>query len=369
VKLRTGAFISVCGALALLAPAAFAHDEPTPKPEKTDKADETPASTGPTVTLGTAPSKDTPQAEEKKEEKKDENQLFWKGTNLYAQTSMSTTTIAPQQQLTQASTVESWFRFLPVVAVGKDLKKFTFTGWFTLDYEWTDTAATGTTTRNEPQFGDSLIFADWAGVPEIPKLKIKVKPGIAIQLPTSKISIAKTLIMSPGLRLGLSRSFEKIGGNEDIHADLGAISTLSRPLYAYTTGQVMTAYPYAPNCFGGVSCVDQGASGAESIETSLGFLFLASASWKKVTLGSFFRWGNGWKYHPKDVPGVPHIANPTVFTQSTYFNLALSYDITKWVTAEVGYYLFRPQLLNGDGHIGNPFFDPLQDMRLYLRRP
>jgi hypothetical protein len=46
-------------------------------------------------------------------------------------------------------------------------------------------------------------------------------------------------------------------------------------------------------------------------------------------------------------------------------NVFLDYNVTDWFTGEIGYQIQRT-ILNGDSKIGNPFWDPYQDMRVYL---
>lgn len=370
-------------ALLLFSPAAFAEGgeggqgqqpgDQQPAPAPTPAPDGSAPSSGPTVSLGTTASKDTPKEDEKKEEKKEENTLFWRGTTFYGQTSMSTTTFAPAQQQTQAATVESWFLFQPQITFGKKPSKTEFTpsfqvrGRFTMAIEWTDTAATSTTTKNEPVFGDSILYGYYTGIPEIPKVGIRTKVGIALGLPTSKTSIMRTMILSPGVTAAFSKSFEKIGGNEDLSANLGVSATLSKPIYAYTTGgwnNPTGNAGYGRSCYGATEgCVNQ-VSATANVEWSLPFLFSASFSWKKLDLSSFFFFTNAWAYTFTKAPET-HIDNPTNFRQSTYFNLAADYNITKWIAAEVGYYMQR-NLIDGNGKIGNPFFDTMQDMRVYL---
>lgn len=333
-----------------------------PPPPATAPADTTP--TQPTITLGATPRKDTAQSSSSKKDEKEPETPFFRGSTFYAQTSASTTTFAPQQWQTQSSTVESWFLFQPQIQTND--KKWTLRGRFTMAVEWTDTAETSTTTKNEPVFGDS-IFTGTYSLPDIPVAKVKTKAGVVVTLPTSKASIAKTMIFSPGLTVSFARPFEKLGGNEDWSASLGASTTLSRPIYAYTTagGNVV---PYQRNCYapGGESssCGDQ-VSATANTESSLSFLFSASLSWKKFDLSSFFLLGNGWGYTFKDLPGVERLANRVNVRQTTYFNLALDYNITKWISGEVGYYMSR-NLIDGNGRIGNPLFDTAQDMRVYL---
>jgi hypothetical protein len=357
--------------------------QPEPKPEpKAEPAPTVTNESGPTVTLGTTPSKDaTEKKEEKAEAKEESTSLPWAGTALTAQTSMSTTTFARSQQLTPTDLVESWFLFTPRWTINKS---FTVRGRFTLTYEWTDTAASSTTTRNEPQFGDSIVYLDYTKIPEIPKLGIKTKITGTVGFPTSKASLERSQIFSPGIGASFGKTFEKVGKGM---IALGAGATWSHPVYGSTTPGMNNPRPYSPSCFsnpGGdsSSCASQ-IAGSGNPENIIAALFTAGGEWPlgKGTFkpSTFMFFINTWDYHFKDLPGLTDNGHATVncvggncnapvFKQATFFGAAIDYDFwgpMKWLGAEVGYYMFRG-LIDGNGHIGNPFFDTMQDMRVYV---
>lgn len=340
------------------------------------------ATAGATVSLGTTPPKDTASDEEaKKKEKDNETHLFFEGSTLYAQTSASMTTFSPSMQQTQASTVESWFLFQPRFTISKDWQARVRA---TLNYEWTDTANTTTTTKNEPMFGDTIFYLMFRGIPAIPKVGIKTQVGILASTPTSKASWARRLIVSPGPIVALSKTFEKVAGAT---INLGVSGSFSHPFYTNTSGASLNATSYQWQCapIGGgdaASCGSNGGFGKASAENVLSFIFSASAEWKlpkkwgSISPSAVMFWTNAWAYQFSDVPlssvtgtatpgNVPRLADRTNFSQSTYFNLAFEYSPTKWLGIETGYYMFR-SLIKEDGKLGNPFFDDMQDMRLYL---
>lgn len=337
---------------------------------------------GVTVSLGTTPPKDTTTEGEEKKKEDEERHLFFEGSTLYAQTSISTTTIAPQQQLTQSSTVESWFLFQPRITLHKDWQ---LRGRATLSYEWTDTANTSTTTKNEPMFGDTILSIFYRGIPEIPKAKVKTQVGFNLGLPTSKLSWARTMIVTPGLTAAFSRNFEKVLGGT---VSVAMSGTFSHPFYQYKTAGPLggTPYSFAVAPFAGGASADSSAAiagfGSASPENVLSFIFNLSAEWElpkkwgSISPSAVMFWTNAWKYQFADVPigsvtgsnasgNVPRLADRTSFQQSTYFNLALDWSPTKWLAVEGGYYMFR-NLIGEDGKLHNPFFDDMQDMRLYL---
>ena len=233
-------------------------------------------------------------------------------------------------------------------------------------------------------FGDTILYLMYRGIPEIPKLGIKTQVGILMGTPTSKASWAKRMIVSPGPIVSLSKTFEKVAGGT---VNLGVSTSFSHPFYTHTTGAPLgnTAYQWQCAPIGGGdagSCSTNGGFGKASAENVLSFIFSASAEWElpgkwgSVSPAAVMFWTNSWAYQFSDVPlssvtgtnatgNVGRLQDRANFSQSTYFNLAFDYSPTKWVAIETGYYMFR-SLLKADGKLGNPFFDDMQDMRLYL---
>jgi hypothetical protein len=325
---------------------------------------------GGTVSLVTGnPPKDqaTPPAAEapKKEPKK----LFWAQSQIYAMTSVNTNVFVPSQQQTAAQTVESFVLFQPRFTLDK--KHFQLRGRVAFSYEWTDTASTGTTRKNEITFQDVIPSLWLRSVPVIPVLEIKPMPFIQAAIPTSQASIARTMYVAPGVGLQLVKQFEHFLGGE---LDLIASGVFIHPFYEQTTPKTLTPMPYQQSCFAsgpdtGSGCMGQG-SGLANVENQINATLIASAEWGNWSPGAFMLIANQWAYTFSKRPGVstPQEVGaqpPTNFRQSTFFSFWLDYHFNSWLTGEVGYQMFR-NILKGNGSIGNPFFDPDQDMRVYL---
>jgi hypothetical protein len=338
----------------LVASAAFAQGD-TNKDDtaKTDAAqgqsDEVPALF--TSHLST-PNKDKPTEKPKEE-------LRWAGTQYFQQVGVSPDVVAPGLVQTYAPVVDTFILFQPRFSITKDWQlRVRMTG----SYEFTDNANSTTTRAHEFEFGDvtpSLVFR---GIPKFGGVKMLATVGAA--LPTSQLSQTRTLILNPYLSATFDRSFEKVLGGD---LELTLVSSFYHPFYRYTTPEVTSDPQYQPACFGAsdTGCGLQ-SSGAENTENALSFLLSVSQTWGKWNPGAFFLLSNAWAYALPPEPGVEAEPNgSTVFRQSSYLNIFVDYNANDWFTAEIGYQMQRT-ILNGDSKIGNPIFDPYQDMRVYL---
>ena len=300
----------------------------------------------------------TPPAD-KTSEKKPTEQLRWAGTQFFQQFGVSPDVFAPGLVQTYAPVVDTFMLFQPRFTITKDWQ---LRARITANVEFTDNANSSTTASRTVVFGDvtpSLVFK---GIPTFAGIKMLTSIGAA--LPTSPQSQARTLIMNPFLNITFDRKFEKAAGGE---FEVALSSTYYHPFYRYTTAGLGTDPNYQPQCFGAgdVGCGLQ-ATGAANTENALSFLLTVSQTWGKWNPGAFFLLSNNWTYQFSQLPGVqPEPNGSTAFRQTSYFNIFLDYNATDWFTAEVGYQIFRT-ILDGESHIGNPFWDPYQDMRVYL---
>jgi hypothetical protein len=300
----------------------------------------------------------TPE-KDKASEKKPTEQLRWAGTQYFQQFGVSPDVFAPGLVQTYAPVVDTFMLFQPRFTLTKDWQ---LRARITANVEFTDNANSTTTASRTIVFGDvtpSLVFK---GIPTFAGIKMLVSAGAA--LPTSPASQARTLILNPFLNLTFDRKFEKAAGGE---FEVAVSSTFYHPFYRYTTAGLDSDPMYQPQCFGAgdVGCGLQ-STGAANTENALSFLLTVSQTWGKWNPGAFFLLSNSWDYQFANLPGVePEPNGKTAFRQTSYFNIFLDYNATDWFTAEVGYQIFRT-ILDGESQIGNPFWDPYQDMRVYL---
>ncbi|HSO39883.1 MAG TPA: hypothetical protein VLT33_45460 [Labilithrix sp.] len=335
----------------------------TPAPtSETAAPDQTPNAA---VTLGSAsgaPGTDTPNASAT-EPAAAPKKRRWAGTQIFAQTSMTTATFDKSQQQNWNPTVDSALYITPRFAISD---AFQLRGRIVFNYEYTNSDET--VTKNEPRFSDTTLQLFYRKIPEIPG---GIKPAVALNaaFPTSPESRARTLLFSPGASFQLSKTFEHLPGNGSL--DLLASGGYSHPLYRSTTPEIRTPRPYAVQCAGGTACTDQ-LSGTFNTSDSITYTFLVSATWGKWSPALYYLGASQWAYTGNkaiEQNGRPVTSpdgfEPTNVRQSSYFSAWLDYEANSWLTAEVGYWLSR-SALNGDSTRGNPFFDKYQDQRVYI---
>ena len=346
------------------APAAPA--DPAAAPVEPAAAAATEPGSTPAISIGTSngnPATDTPGASGD-DGKPKPTRRAWAGTQIFATTSMTTSTVFKGQIQYSNPTVDSSIWLQPRYALSE---AFQLRGLLIYSYEFTN--ADDTNTKNEPRFSDTTISLFYRKLPEIPG---GIKPAVAVSagLPTSPESRARTLVVNPGLTLQLVKPFEKVLGGE---VDIIASGVYSHPLYRNTTSEIRGQRPYAFQCIGGgSSCQDQ-LSGTFNVSDSVGYSLLVSGEWGKWSPALFYRGTSQGAYtgssakNPVDGTNVstPTGFEPTHIRQRSYFSAWLDYNANSWLTAEVGYWLDRTTL-GEDGQRGNPFFDRYQDMRVYL---
>lgn len=346
----------------LLATTASAQgDATTSSNATTDNTKTQPTNTvdasGYLFTSSYTPQKDKTATEAPKE------QLRWAGSSYFQQIGVSPDVIAPGLVQTYAPVADTFAAFAPRFAINKDWQ---LRARLTASFEFTDNANSTTTASRQLVFGDFTPEIDYRGIPKFAGIKMLAALGTGV--PTSAASQARTLIVSPFAKVIFDKAFEKIKwlGGGDVELILGAI--FAHPFYASKTAQLDDTPQYSAACFGGgsdASCANQ-ASGAANVENSLTGTAIAQAKWGKFSVIALYYLFNQWTYQFQPEAGVePEPNGNTNFRQSSYFNFGLDWDFNGWLTGELGYQMYRT-ILTGESTIGNPFWDPYQDMRVYL---
>ncbi|NOU31479.1 MAG: hypothetical protein HOO96_26570 [Polyangiaceae bacterium] len=305
----------------------------------------------------------TPAPDQPKEEKKEEAPKWidrFAGSSIFTQVAANFDTFAPAFSPDRNGTVEWFTRFAPRFAINKS---FQLRGSIGMNYEFTDTANTGTTYKRELTLTDTLLQLHYRGIPALLNKHVKLQPFVQAGLPTSKESRSRTLYVSPGLGLQAAYSNDHFLGGEFTFIASGAYT---RPIYQYTTPQVVDDRPYQTACFGGGdSCTGQ-ARGAANVRDALSWLVIVAQEWGDWSPGLFFRMGHNFQYQFKDIPNVGRVADGgSSVRNDTYVAAWLDYHATDWLTPEIGYQMAR-RLIADDGKIGNPIFSQYQDMRVYI---
>lgn len=376
-----------------------------PTPPATEPApDATPtAPSGPSVSLSTGnPTTDQPQTAPTEPAKAEKPRPF-AGTQLFVQSSMYTGTVFQGQTQDYNPTAEFSAFMLPRYAINKD---FQLRGRLVFNYEFTNSDTTQT--RYEPRFSDATVQLFYRGIPAIPKVGVKLLAGAQVALPVSPESRARTMYFSPGVVVQAVKGFEHVlGGEIDV---IGSVS-YSHPVYGNTTPEVRpdkdgeplsdaqkdairrsnpqtadsiiaslegqrtgSGHLYQYKCAGGGNGCDGQLSGTANASDIISWSTIVAGEWGKWSPALFLLGSHQFAYTFKDDATVDASGQPVTATrlsdrtkvrQSMYFSAWLDYNANGWLTAEVGYYMFR-NILNEDGTYGNPFFNRYQDTRVYL---
>ena len=359
------------GVAPISAPSTTTTAEPTAPPAPKPSAqptDATPAAaapdSAPAVTLGTGSDltkKDEATKDDKKDEEKKEPATPIAGTSFFFQTGVSPNVFSPGMVQSPDVTVDSFALFQPRWRFNKFLQ---LRGRFAFNYEWTDNVNSSTTRKREPRFTDSIVSLAVGGIPDLAKIKTLVLLNLGI--PTSPESQARTMYVSPGVGVSFARAFEHVLGGS---VALGLSVSYSHPFYHYTTAGTENPTPYQFSCFnagGDASCNGQ-VSATANTANSVVALANIGGEWGRFEPSVFFLLSNGWAYTFQNQPGVARLPDSTHFRQATFFGAELDYKLTGWLSAGVGYQMFRASILDNDGKIGNPFYSIYQDsMRIYL---
>jgi hypothetical protein len=302
-------------------------------------------------------SKYTPEPDKASKEKPTAS-WRWSGSEYFQQIGVSPP-FCPGCTQTFAPTVDTFVLLQPKFSFDKNWQ---LRVRMTASYEFTNNADTTTTRANELDFGDIIPTLAFRGIPKFWGIKTIIAAGTA--LPTSPASQARTMITSPVVQVAFNKTFEHVLKGD---IDIGIIGSYSHPFYRYTTSGLNDTPAYEPACF---NASDSGcglqAGGAANTENSLTVGATASWTWGKFSVSALFYLFNQWVYQFSPEAGVePEPGGSVPFRQFSYFNAALGWEFTNFFSAEVGYQMYRSSVLTGESQIGNPFYDPYQDMRIY----
>lgn len=264
-------------------------------------------------------------------------------------------TFATNQQLTHNPAVTSAFVVTPRVNL---LKGLALTGRFGFSYDWTNNDFTKT--EHEPLLLDTSVGVNYLGLPALPwGSRIGLSAGFI--LPTSKISQARTMVVTPNASVQMWHVFSGVLGGRLITSASGGYQ---HAFYRFTTPGVVDDLPYQRQCFGNdVTCVEQ-ASGLANISDVLSWTVAAVGQWGMFSPGAAFGLQHQFPHAFDQIP-VPDDIDPSTIRVASSFNLWTDVFLPAGVTARVGY-TFNRDIIAGDGRFGNPFYDRYQDGQLYV---
>ncbi|MCA9548604.1 MAG: hypothetical protein KC933_01130 [Myxococcales bacterium] len=283
------------------------------------------------------------------------------GSQAWFQTSLTTGTLNPGENLDYNPTVQSFLSISPRFTINSDWQ---VRGRIGVNYEWTD--ADLTTTKHVAQLTDTTLQLFYNGIPRFFGVKAQVAPMVV--LPTSNASNTRTMRLSPGLMTQFSSGWE-VPGNGSVMA-IGQAS-YQHPIYGYTTPGIDEDFPYLRQC-GGVtgtdaSCQNQ-LSGLANARDILAWTLVVVGSWGDFSPGLAFQMSHQFPYTFTDVGNdriSDSVADPNGVRVSTSFSVWLDYTPLPWYTLELGY-SFSRQLLDGNAQWGNVIYDRYQGGQVYL---
>jgi hypothetical protein len=279
--------------------------------------------------------------------------LFWRQSLINFTVSANLNSFAPALQLTPNRTVDMSLSLRPRFTLSR---MFQVRAGLDLRYEFTNSDTTSTI--NEARFGDPFVDLWITGIPAVGPFKFWVAPRL--QFPVSPESRAATTILTTGLVLQAAVGVEHFLGGD---LTLIAQGSYTHNFNQYTTPGTRTEF--SPNCFSGLSCLNQ-VSGVANAADVLSWAVIVAPSWGHWSPGLFFRMTHAFPYSLRSLEGLSNVGEaPSRVRQSTFFAAWVDYNANPWLSLELGYSMGR-NLLRADGRIGNPIWDEAQDMRVYV---
>ncbi len=272
----------------------------------------------------------------------------WRGSHFIYSNVFTLISLAPGAALTYNPTYSMNFAFHPRWWFNK---MFYVRGILEVTRELTNSDVT--TNAGEAWLGDLTLQAGASKFYVIPKLKVALSGDVAFTFPTSKASMAATLIMGIGPRLRLSRMFKVLKA-----LIVGANLRVTGYLHRYSTKQRET--PLIAMC-----SMDQAGCGAFlnmgnrnrylRVVPSLD-LTLVITKWLGVSLS--YGWLVDWLYGITDSPVDPSYVpqEPQNKRYYSYFAVNVFVDPVNWLEINLGYLTYAPQLAP-DSSYYNPFFN------------
>ncbi len=278
------------------------------------------------------------------------------GSAVALTTAANLQTFAPSQQLTHNPAVTTAFVVTPRVNL---LKGLAATARFGFSYDWTNSDFTQT--EHEPLVLDTSVGVNYLGLPALPwGTRLGLSAGLT--LPTSKISQARTMIVTPSASVQAWHVFSDILGGRLITSASGGYQ---HAFYRYTTPGVVDEQPYARQCFGAdLTCVDQ-ASGLANVSDVLSWTVAVVGQWSFVSPGAAFGLDHQFPHQFDVETDLEDPFDPTTVRVASSFDLWTDFFLPAGVTARVGY-SFTRDVLAGDGRFGNFAYDRYQDGQLYV---
>lgn len=282
----------------------------------------------------------------------------WRGSQIVMRNELSAVSLDPSADLT----------YNPYFAMSWSFRPW---WWFTdklyvraqLDVTRELTQADDTTYADEALLQDIRLIGGGSGLYTIPYAKVLVSADLALTLPTSKASQARTLVLGIGPGVRLSRSFDVLGG-----LVVGYGLRVTPYLHRYATSERET--PLIPGCgvqpggcdpYLNTGLRNPAARLTQSADVSLRILDWLGAG---LAVGHAVDWLRSIGGEPAAVSLQPQDAQDQRYL--TFMELEVSFQPLDELEIGVGYSALHPQLAP-DSSYYVPFFNRYSTLYVDLK--
>jgi hypothetical protein len=272
----------------------------------------------------------TPQATAETTAVKPPQKAFYRGSSLSYAHSLGVTTITGEPGYGFYDPNPTWSHRLELVPEFHVGDQFFARARLALEQEFTDVDAP--TGNHEVMLSDLGVEAGVAGV-TIPVVGIHVGGNVRFTFPTSKASQARTMVMTVGPALSLSRKFPLLSGLTVAYA-----GRYTYRFHRLTEGYVMTN----EGCIEAMQTTCREPMGVNTHSDLTHGPALTFSPLDALTVATNFAISHRWQYAPSQVDGLANQTNPSTF--NTIFDLSVSYQLFRPVGLTLGASTFTPGL-------------------------
>lgn len=273
----------------------------------------------------------------------------WRGSQFIYTNTFTLISLAPEAALTYNPTYSMNFSFRPRWWFNK---MFYARGLLDVTRELTNSDET--TYAGEAWLGDLTLQVGASKFYTIPKAKIAMSADVAFTFPTSKASMAATLVMGIGPRLRLSRTFKVlkaliVGANLRVTGYFHRYSTKQRE-----TSLISTCSPGEANCG---AFLNMGTRNRYLRVTPSLDITLVILKWLGASLA--YGWMVDDLYGITDTDQYASTYTPQEAQNKryySYFGASVFFDPMEWLEINLQYLTYTPQLAP-DSSYYNPFFN------------
>lgn len=290
--------------------------------------------------------------------------LPFRGSTLIFDQSTSPESLFAGAQQSRLPSYQWWISFRPRWYF---TDKLSLRGRVDLTLEWLNSV--DTTKLREPTWGDVWTELSYSGIPKV--VGVQTTVGLRALWPSSLGSQMRNYIVQLGLNVGLQREFKSKAGTFELTLSVAG----THPFATATSGGLAngatydcTSTEFSPTVCGQNLTL---MNSKFNLMTTFGARY---APIEQLSINVAYVLLDAWAYDTPDVTltdrtggttVVPHSPNDQRFRQNGWFLASVDWEVRKWMELSLGYYVFRP-ILNPDSTIGNPFWSPGGNSRVFL---